>query len=136
MQFWIRTSLSGLFGTLACVACGVTAPERATAWSSDQANVVIGGNTTTVQVLASGGCYGSYGVIEQVIPPGAFTLPGTFTQLTGAYPGHVEYAAEYSGTVADNAMTLTIGIPAQRRTIGPFQLTAGVGKTWSACLYP
>ncbi|MEO8619563.1 MAG: hypothetical protein ABI625_00780 [bacterium] len=136
MQFGTRTRLAGLFGVLMCVACSATEPSGTTAWSSDQANVVIVGNATTVQVLASGGCYGSYGSIDQVIPSGAFTLPGTYTQLTGAYPGHVEYAAEYSGDVTGNAMTLTITIPSQQRTIGPFHLNAGVANTWSACLYP
>lgn len=93
-------------------------------------------NGATVQVLASGGCYGSYGAIDHPIPAGAFTLSGTFTQLMGAFPGFVRYPAEYTGTVTGSTMTLTINVPTEPLTLGPFQLTAGVTTSWSACLYP
>src|SRR4051794_24761163 len=102
-----RTPLACLFALLTCVACGAAAPDRTTAtdrdtaWGSDEASVVTVGNKTAIQVLAAGGCYGAYGAIDQVITPGAFKLPGTYTQLMGAYPGHVEYAAEYSIAVAN-----------------------------------
>jgi hypothetical protein len=54
----------------------------------------------------------------------------------GAYPGYVQYAAQYTGTITGDAMTLTIVIPSQQRTIGPFHLTANVAPSWSPCLYP
>jgi hypothetical protein len=56
--------------------------------------------------------------------------------LIGAYPGSIQYAAEYDGTIVGNVMTLTIRVPALQQTIGPFHLTAGVTSAWSACLYP
>lgn len=141
----IRTALGSLMRvatgvwmlcTLASSACGSTAPERATTWASDQASLVIAGNKATVQILASGGCYGSYGEIDTDIPSGAFTLSGTFTQLTGVYPGHVQYPAEFAGNTIGNVMTLTITVPSLQRTIGPFHLTAGATAAWPACAYP
>ena len=121
---------------LLCVACGAIEPVPPTTWGSDQASLVIVGNKATVQVLASGGCYGSWGEINEAIPSGAFTLSGTYTQLTGVYPGRVQHAAVYSGSLAGNTMLLTIVVPTQQWTIGPFHLTAGVASSWSPCLYP
>jgi hypothetical protein len=116
-------------------ACGPTAPDRPAAWGSDQANLSIVGNKATVQVLAPGGCYGAYGNID-AIPSGTFALSGTYTQLMGAYPGSIQYTAEYVGTIVGNVMTLSISLPALQQTIGPFRLTAGVSSVWTACLYP
>ena len=117
-------------------ACGSTAPDRLATWGSDQANLSLAENQATVQILASGGCYGSYGSIDHAVLSAAFTLPGTYTQLIGAYPGSIQYAAEYTGTIAGRVMTLSISVPALQQTIGPFHLTAGVTSAWSACLYP
>ena len=137
MQSWTRTPLACLLASLLSVACGTLDPApRATTWGSDQASLVIVGNKATVQVLASGGCYGSSGEISQAIPSGTFTVSGTYTELMGAFPGYVQYAAEYSGSIAGDAMTLTISIPSRQRTIGPFHLTAGVATSWAACMYP
>ena len=117
-------------------ACGSTAPDRLATWGSDQASLSLAENKATIQILASGGCYGSYGSIDHAVLSAAFTLPGTYTQLIGAYPGSIQYAAEYTGTIAGNVMTLSISVPALQETIGPFHLTAGVTSAWSACLYP
>ena len=117
-------------------ACGSTAPDRLATWGSDQASLSLADNTATIQVLAAGGCYGSYGSIDHAVLSAAFRLPGTYTQLMGAYPGSIQYAAEYTGTIAGKAMTLSISVPALQQTIGPFHLTAGVPSAWSACLYP
>jgi hypothetical protein len=135
VQSWKRTPWACLLGTLVCVACSSTEPARPTTWGSDQASLVLDGSKTTVKVLASGGCYGSWGEIGQPVSA-SFSLAGTYTQLMGVYPGYVEYAAQYTGTIAGDAMTLTIVIPSQQRTIGPFHLTAGVAPSWSPCLYP
>ncbi len=117
-------------------ACGATAPDRLATWGSDQANLSIAEDKATVQILASGGCYGAYGRIDHAVLSGTFTLSGTYTQLIGAYPGSIQYAAEYAGTIVGNVMTLSISVPALHETIGPFHLTAGVTSAWSACLYP
>jgi hypothetical protein len=128
----LQTSL--LF-TLMSAACAPTTPDSPTSWGSDQASLSIAENKATVQVLASGGCYGAYGDLDHV-PDGTFALSGTYTQLMGAYPGSIEYTAEYTGTIVGNVMTLSITVPALQQTIGPFRLTAGVAPGWSACLYP
>ena len=117
-------------------ACGSTAPDRLATWGSDQASLRLAENEATVQVLASGGCYGAYGSIDHAVLSATFTLSGTYTQLMGAYPGRIQYAAEYAGTIVGNVMTLSISVPALQQTIGPFHLTAGVTSAWSACLYP
>ena len=122
--------------TLMGSACGLTTPDRPANWGSDQASLSIGDNKATVQVRASGGCYGSYGDIDHAVLSGTFTLSGTYTQLIGAYPGRIQYPAEYAGTIVGNVMTLSISVPALEQTIGPFRLTAGVTSAWSACLYP
>ena len=76
------------------------------------------------------------GEIGRKIPGGQFSLPGTFTQLIGAYPGRIDYAAQYSGVVAGNTMSLTVMIPALELTFGPYVLVRGVTNSWTPCLYP
>jgi hypothetical protein len=128
--------------SLTSVACSPTAPGVTTApdqstWGSDHAGLTIDRSKATLQIVASGGCYGSYGEIEQgSIPSGTFALSGTYTELTGAFPGSRQYAAEFTGTVAGNQMTLRVSVPALQQILGPFSLTAGVKKTWPACQYP
>jgi hypothetical protein len=133
MRFaFVVPALLALMGS----ACGSTAPDRPATWGSDQASLSIADNTATVQVRAPGGCYGSYGDIDHAVLSGTFTRSGTYTQLIGAYPGSIQYTAEYTGTIVGNVMTLSISVPALQQTIGPFRLTAGVTSAWSACLYP
>lgn len=106
------------------------------AWGSNEASLTVDDSSATLQILASGGCYGSYGNIGVPIPTGSFSLAGTYTQLTGVYPGKVQYEAQYSGSVSGRRMTITIAVPGLQRTLGPYALTYGVKNTWNACLYP
>ena len=121
---------------LGTAACGSTSPDQPDAWGSDRASLTIAGGTATLRILASGGCYGSYGEIDHPIPNGAFALAGTYTQLIGAYPGKLEYPAQFSGSVADDRMTLTVTVPALQQAFGPFTLAHGVTPVWPACMYP
>jgi hypothetical protein len=109
-------------------------------WGSDKASVTVKGGSANVEILAGamppGGCFGSYGDIAQEIPNGHFSLLGTYTQLTGVYPGKVQYPAQFSGSVEGTEMTLTISVPELPRVLGPFILTYGVTNAWGPCLYP
>ncbi len=105
-------------------------------WGSDKANLAVTDTGATLQILASGGCFGSYGQVSRPIATPAFDVPGTYTQLTGAYPGQVQYAAQYAGTVAGDQVTLTVTVPALQQTFGPYSLVRGVNNSWTACLYP
>ena len=132
----IRLAMASVVLTLSSAACASTGPDQDAIWGSSQVSLTIAETTATLQILASGGCYGSYGEIDQPIPSGTFSLTGTYTQLTGVYPGSVQYPAQYDGTIAGRHMTLTISVPALQQTLGPFSLTHGVANTWPACLYP
>ena len=121
---------------LTIAACDSTGPDQGSVWGSNEAGLTSADSEATIQILASGGCYGSFGEIDQPIPSGSFTLSGTYTQLIGAYPGRIQYDAQYAGTVDGSHMTLSISVPALQKVIGPFSLTEGVNKTWPACLYP
>jgi hypothetical protein len=123
---------------LACAACAGGPTETSAAagrWGSDQASLTNQGNAATLQV-AAGQCYGSYGQTDQAIPNGSFSVPGTYTQLEGAYPGKVQYAAQFTGTVQGTQMQITVNVPALNRDVGPFVLTRGVNSGLPRCLYP
>jgi hypothetical protein len=105
-------------------------------WGSDKASLAVTDTGAVLQILASGSCFGSYGEVSRPIATPAFDLPGTYTQLTGAYPGKVVYAAQYSGSVSGDQITLSIAVPALQQTFGPYDLTRGVSSSWTACLYP
>jgi hypothetical protein len=105
-------------------------------WGSDQAGLIVSDGATTLQITSGGNCYGSYAVTTKSIPNGQFAVPGTYTQLTGAYPGTVDYVAQLTGTVSGNQMSIAISVPSLPRTIGPFTLIRGVNAQWSQCLYP
>ncbi|MEP6802413.1 MAG: hypothetical protein ABJC07_10775 [Acidobacteriota bacterium] len=115
-------------------------PLPAGTWGSDQASVTIRGGSATVKIFSAGlppgGCFGSYGDAVGEIPNGRFSLPGTFTQLTGVYPGKIESPAQFTGVVEGPRMTITITVPSLPRIVGPFVLTAGVTNSWGPCLYP
>jgi hypothetical protein len=131
-----RTSRVAAVLLLGAAACSSTDPGQSGIWGSAEASLTIEPAEATLQILASGGCYGSYGVIAAPVPAANFSLAGTYTQLTGVYPGHVDHAARFDGTVAGSRMTLTITVAEPPLTIGPFELTHGVNQTWPACLYP
>lgn len=112
-------------------------------WGAAQASLAIGNNArngATLQILSlnlpSGACFGQYGDIISRIPNGRFSLPGTFTQLIGAYPGKIQYPAQYSGIVLGNTLSLTVTVPALHQSFGPYLLVRGVTTSWTPCLYP
>ncbi len=98
-------------------------------WGSANAGLTVTMTSGKLDILATvlhdGGCFGSYGDTAGPIPNGAFTIPGTFTQLTGVYPGKIEYAAQFSGLVESNRMSISVHVPALGETLGPFSLTRG-----------
>jgi hypothetical protein len=95
-------------------------------WGSDKASLTVTKDAATLQILSAtlptGGLFGSYGEITQAIPNGSFSISGTYTQLTGVYPGKIQYSASYSGIVQDARMSISITVPALSQTIGPFPL--------------
>jgi hypothetical protein len=105
-------------------------------WGSNEASLTISDSSATLQILASGGCFGAYGGIDQPIPTPRFAQSGIYTQLIGAFPGYVQYAAQYSGTVEGNQMSIMVTVPALQQAFGPFSLTYGVRTTWVPCRYP
>jgi hypothetical protein len=111
-----------------------TTQERT--WVSDQASLTITADSATLRVLASGDCVGSYGQVGGPIPAHHFSLPGSYTQLIGAYPGRIDYAAHYEGQWDGNRLTLTVTVAALQQPVGPFHLTSGLKPAWPQCLYP
>ena len=109
-------------------------------WGSENASLTItkaGGKLDLLSLaLPTGGCFGSYGEMARPIPNGSFSIEGTYTQLTGAYPGKIEYAARYSGIVEGGRMSIAIAVPTLQQGFGPFLLTAGLSNAWSPCLFP
>ena len=120
----------------AAVGCSASSPDQAAEWGSNQATLTVVDTSSTLRILASGGCYGSYGEFAQRMPSGAFTIPGTYTQLGGAYPGMVQYAAQFTGTLSGTHLSLSVTVPDLQQTFGPYHLTEGVTHQWSACAYP
>ena len=129
-------ALSAAIGCSSPVHPSVDTASIHGAWASDQATLTISDGTATLELLASGGCFGSYGQIHQPIPFGDFVVSGTYTQLIGAYPGTLQYAAQYSGQEDGADLRLTITVPALSLSIGPMDLTAGRRQDWPACQYP
>lgn len=101
-----------------------------------EASLTIADTSATLLILASGSCYGSFGQIDAPIPSGSFALSGTYTPLIGAYPGKVQYAAQFSGLVDGGQLSITITVPSLQRVVEPFSLTAWRSATWPMCLYP
>jgi hypothetical protein len=109
-------------------------------WGSEAASLTVTSGGATLDILSltlpAGGCFGAYGESTQPIPNGPFSIAGTYTQLTGAFPGKIQYAAQHSGVVEGDRMSITITVPALQQAFGPFLLTQGVNNAWSPCLYP
>jgi len=133
MLAWLAAT--ALLGASATCSSPV-APQFFGAWGSADASLVVADTGAALQLLASGSCYGSFGTFHGPIQTGAFDLSGTYTQLIGAYPGRIRYAAQFSGVATVDRIALTITVPALKQTIGPFALTRGVSNSWSPCLYP
>jgi hypothetical protein len=109
-------------------------------WGSPEASLSVSKTGAVLEILSlnlpMGSCYGKYGNIIQHVPGGRFSLPGTFTQLTGAYPGHVQYPAAYTGILLGDTLSLTVKVPSLNMTFGPYFLVKGVTSNWTPCLYP
>jgi len=121
---------------LLAAACSATGPEQFSTWGSDEASLVVTETGATLHLLASPDCYGSYGEIEQPISSLSFSLSGTYTQLMGVFPGHVDYPAQFTGSLSRGMLLLSVEVPALQRTLGPYTLMPGVAHSWPACLYP
>jgi hypothetical protein len=136
------SSFLRLLLTLGTAACSNALPSATNTdslqgtWASDQVSLTITDSNANLQLLASGGCFGSYGQIPQAIPLRPFSIPGTYTQLIGAFPGKVDYPAQYSGQMDGPDLVLTITVATLPLSIGPVHLTAGRKHNWSACRYP
>jgi hypothetical protein len=121
------------------LGCGTpVASETAgsTAWGSDAADLAVRADGSTLRLLASGGCVGSYVDAAVPITSLSFDLPGTFTQLTGVFPGRVTHTAQITRTLRGTLMRLTVAVPSLSRVIGPLDLTRGVSHNWPNCQYP
>lgn len=128
-----------VFAVSCAVSCGGTdvgAPAPGSVWSSDDAALTVTGTGAELRLLAPGGCVGSYVNITGPFLSLAINSDATFTQLIGAYPGHVTYAAQVSGSFRDNMLRLTVTVPEASRVIGPLDLVRGVRHDWPNCLYP
>lgn len=121
---------------LALAACNSTGPEQSSLWGSEQASLQVKQSGATLQILGGQGCYGASAEISGALGSSSFTLPGTYTQLMGVYPGYVSYPAQFSGSMLHGAISLTVAIPSTQQTLGPYLLSHGEGRTWPACLYP
>ena len=130
----MRGSLTS--AALVLAACSSTGPEQSSLWGAEQASLQVTGSGATLQVLGGQSCYGSFGEINGAITSPSFSLPGTWTQLTGVAPGHVTAPAQFTGSIEQGLLTLSVSIPSTQQTLGPFVLTHGEGRTWPACLYP
>src|ERR1700693_1735167 len=109
-------------------------------WGSETASLTITKDGATLDILSltfpTGGCFGAYGEMTQPIPKGRFSIAGTYTQLIGAYPGKIRYAAPCLGVAEGKRMSISFTVPALEQTLGPFLLTEGVNNAWSPCQYP
>lgn len=133
MQRWRPGSILLVVALAACASSDTSGTTR---WASAQASLTAPDSVATVHFLASGGCYGSLGEIPHPIPDGEFNLAGTYTQLTGVYPGFVQYDAQYTGTRSGDHLTLSVNVAAISLVRGPYNLKAGDTQDWPACAYP
>ena len=98
--------------TCSSPAAPAAAQAQTQQWGSDEVGLAVSNDTARLQFAASGGnCYGSSGEIQNAGKlTGTFTLAGSYTQLIGATPGSRQYAAEYSGSINGDRMTLSVRI--------------------------
>jgi hypothetical protein len=124
-----------------CLGLGCGSPVASeqignSVWGSDAADLTVRPDSSTLRLLASGGCVGSYVEVGVPMSSPAFDLTGTFTQLIGAYPGRLTYAAHVTGTLTGDHLHVTVTVPSLTTVIGPFDLTRGASHNWMNCLYP
>jgi hypothetical protein len=127
---------AGVLGACTSGAPTSSAGSLVGVWGSDAAGFVATDTGATLWILAPGSCYGSYAGVARPLPTPSFDLTGTYTQLTGVYPGKIQYAAELKGTVTGGVLFLAVDVPGLKQSFGPFTLTRGVSSSWPACLYP
>jgi len=131
----MRTLVTALAFT-AALGCSATSPDQAGVWGSNEATLTMADTGATLRILASGGCYGSYGEFGRRLPAGTFAISGSYTQLIGAYPGTIQYPAQFTGTFSGARISLRVTVPNLQQTFGPYQLAEGVTRQWPACAYP
>lgn len=129
-SFAVATPL--LLGALACA----TGPSDTDHWHSGVASLTLTDSTSTLNLLAPGDCIGSFGTLATRPGSGAFDVPGTYTQLIGAYPGFVVHPARFAGSVSAKQVSVTIAVADMGTVLGPFVLTAGRAPLWDTCRYP
>ena len=105
-------------------------------WGSATAGLAVTDTGGTLRILSSGTCYGSYADVTGPVPAPTFDVAGTFTQLTGAFPGKIQYAAQLSGEVTADSLVVTVGVASLQETLGPYRLAHGVSNSWTACAFP
>jgi len=114
----------------------MSGPLANSIWGSSVANLTVGPNTSTLRLLASGGCVGSWVNVVSPAVSASFDVAGTYTQLIGAYPGMLTYPARITGSARGTRLTLTVMVPALQLVIDELDLTRGVSHNWPNCLYP
>jgi hypothetical protein len=127
--------------TMSGASCAHETPPvellQAGTWGSDNARVTFTDSTATLQIANGNQCYGARADARQPIPNHAFMVAATYTQFTGVYPGYVQRAAQMSGAIAGNRITVSIvDAGTGQLAAGPFDLTYGVNPQWNQCLYP
>jgi hypothetical protein len=134
----VRSALA--LATLALAAChsmtGSSSIVGDGVWGSNDAVLDVNGATATLRIFNSGICYGQFGQVDESIPRGEFDLPGSFTQLIGTPPGHLDYSADFTGAVSGDRVSIRVTVPATQQVYGPFELRQGVSRAGGACLYP
>ena len=121
---------------IGCAASNANEPVTNSVWGSNSANLTVQADGANLRFLAAGGCVGSYVDAANLFTSLSIDVPGTFTRLTGAFPGKLTYPAQVTGSMRGDALRLTVSVPALSLLIGPIDLTRGVSHSWPNCLYP
>lgn len=136
----LAASIGLVLVALSLGACGNATSAPTTlgdgTWGSGDAVLDISGSTGMLRIFNSGSCYGVFGEIDESMPVGPFDLPGTLTQLTNLPPGHVDFTAEFTGTVSGRDLSITVTVPSTQESYGPYVLQRGVTRAGGACAYP
>ena len=125
-----------VFSTLVLACNSSTSPRPGEVWGSEQASLTIQDGSTTLRIFNGENCYGQFGVIPEPLASSTFDVDGTFVQVTGFAPGHVDYAAHFTGGIVGALLTITIEVPALHQHLGPYVLTRNVKTDRDQCLYP
>ena len=134
----MRASSVLLLAIFAGSGCSDALPPQGAvgSWVSDSASLTVTDTSAELVLLTSIGCYGSFDHTAQSLGADQFAVSGTYTQLTGAYPGQVEYASQLAGESQGSSVTLTLTVPSIALTLGPLHLIRGQAPSWPRCFYP